>query len=256
MFNFKFLIMERIEIESLAFTKVTNNRFYNLIHRSVEIVEKSGFPATHVIRTGLALLSKHKQELFKILSRMVNYSKRMQLDAVRDADFMHLTGFLDTYATSRKPEIKEAAEALLKIFETEKRAGLTRLDMNDQTTVMARVMAFWDKDENQAHLTTLGMTDDYSELKKSVNAFNEYDVNRTQESEGENGNTTSKRKEVYKIYIDLLDVLKGLANLTKDELCHKALSRMNVLIAEEATYLKSKAGRNEKVEEEEVLLEE
>jgi hypothetical protein len=248
--------MERIEIESLGLTRISNNRFYNLVHRSVEIVEKCGFPATHVITIAHALLTKHKQELFEILSRLANYSKRMELDAKRDGEFMHLTGFLDTYATSRKPEVKEAAQALLKIFETEKRTGLTRLDMNDQSTVMARIMAFWDKAENQAHFTTLGMTEDYVELQKSVNAFNEYDVSRTKESEDENGNTVSKRKEVYKIYTDLLGVLKGLANLTEDELCHKALNRINVLIAEESIYLKSKAGRNEKAEDDADLLKE
>ncbi len=254
MFNLKLKTMERIEIESLGFTRIGNNRFYNIVHRSLQIIETCGFAATHVVLIALATLTKHKQELFEILSRMVNYSKRMQLDALRDADFMHLTGFLDTYATSRKPEVKEAALALLKIFETEKRAGLTRLDMNDQSTVMARVMAFWDKEENQAHFTTLDMADDYSELKKSVNAFNEYDVNRTQESEQEKVNNASKRKEIYKLYIDLLDLLKGLANLTDDELCHKALSRINVLISEEATFLKSKAGRNEKTQDDADLL--
>jgi hypothetical protein len=161
--------MERIEIELVAFTKITNNRFYNLVHRSVQIIEKCGFPATHLIMVAYALLIKHKQELFEILSRLKHHSKRMALDVVRDGDFMHLTGVVDTYATSRKPEIKEAAEALLTIFETEKRTGLTRLDMNDQTTVMASVMAFWGKTENQAHFVTLGMTEDYAQLQKSIN---------------------------------------------------------------------------------------
>lgn len=248
--------MERIEVESLNYSKVTNNRFYNLVHRSLQIVEKSGFAATHVITIAYALLAKNKKELFEILSRLKHLSKRLALDAVRDDEFMHLTDFLDTYATSRKPAIKEAAEALLKIFETEKRAGLTRLKMNDQTTVMARVMAFWDKAENQAHFATLDMADDYLAQQNAVDAFNQYDVDRTEGAEEDNGNTVSKRKEVHKLYIDLLDVLKGLANLTGDELCNKALSRINVLIAEEATSLKSKAGRNAKVEEEEVLLEE
>ncbi len=239
----------RIDRQTITFQRLSNNRFYTLVQSSIAIPDKMQMDKQHICYLGLVKINGRIVEMSAIMSREVEYSERRVLDKVRDNDLIYVIGMLNALAKSRDEETRNAAIELLSVFKSFD-SNLDELPMDEETAELNKVLLVWGEAENQRHFTSLNLLDDYEKLKASSDAFEQYNISRTEGANGDEPKLKTLRHEVQKLFVDWLDLLKSHANLLDDQLCEKVLAGVNLLIREQVAYLKNKASRKETADSE------
>lgn len=240
----------RIDRQTITYQKLSNNRFYSLVQSAITIPSEMGMNKAHPCYLGLVKINGKIVDMSKVMSREIEYSQRKTYDKERDADYTYLVSMLNAFAKSRVEEMRVAAIALLSVFKSFD-YNLDELPMDEETTELSKVLVVWGEEENQNHFETLRLKADYDKLKASSDAFEQYNISRAESSNGDGPKLISIRYEVKKLFVDWLDLLKAHANLLDDELSEKVLASINLLIREQAAYLKRKASNRETAESEE-----
>lgn len=101
-------------------------------------------------------------------------------DNYRDKLYRSLRRMLRTFTTL--PDVKKAhaASELLKAFD--EAGSIDNLSYEDENTVMRKLMEILSTEENQAHITTVGLVTDFAALEKAQTDFEKIADAQTQEN--------------------------------------------------------------------------
>jgi len=237
--------MEELTIkrESVNYSKLTNNRFVSLTQKAIQYPTIHAVPADHIAFVTMASLAAKVESLTKLLGKERVYSDRKSLDQLVDERWSYMVDLMSVFSNSSNAAKKEAVSSLLVVFNTFNK-NLVLLNFDAQYTQIRAVLDIWEAPENAAHFSTLGLDEDLPALRKEVNDFLNYDVNRNKNSD-DAPSARELRNNIKTHFMLWLNLLESLANLNKDEYCLKVLSSINEQLKEQSAYLKAKTTRSE-----------
>ncbi|MDR1666819.1 MAG: DUF6261 family protein [Bacteroidales bacterium] len=166
--------------------------------------------------------------------------KLAQIDAARDNAFMGIAGLLRTSLRHFDEAVRNAAERLEIFFEA---AGdVPRLSYDEETVAIDRLLQ--QLDGRKEDMAIVGMTQWVEELDKQNREMRELMSSRYEEEAGRSHlQMRAIRKEMDKLYTEILYLLEAAAALADDEPYKATIDALNARISRYAQILEQEKGR-------------
>lgn len=241
-----------LNFKSLNLHKFNNAEHTSLIGRFISLSEAAGMEVLHYEEadmTRLNLLYKQMQDLVAHTSSAAETPEMQQLEEQRDKLGQYI---IDTARNGASLPIASKAAAATELYRILKPyVGFYSLPNEQETVVINGMIADLAKEENTAHMATLGLTDYLIELS-SVNA--KYDNLSQQRSATRNASQTENSKtlraEIDALYAYITTVAFAHNVVTPTEALAGYISMFNTYIDEANTAYNLRMAQGKKEEEE------